>query len=191
MGLDISMQTSKDLKEKIRGLETERAYLATEVEKLRKAAETHAASLEEEVNRMREERRILNEILAPNEASLEVSTISPFVPKPTVVAQPNPVEEQSEPIVTTSLEQPPAEGNIEVDEKKYDSLLKSLNDSERSIMEVVLSHNGKCPQRLIRTEAGLSWLETRRIISRLSERGIVKMDNDGAENNVSIADHWK
>lgn len=190
------MQTPKDLKEKIRGLETERAFLMTELEKLRKAAEMHAASLEEDVNRMKEERRILNEILAPAEEQETPSANSKPISslQPTVVTQPEPEIPEipvEEAVSEKSVEEALNVENVEIDEKKYESILNSLNDRERSIIEVLLAHSGKYPQRLIRTEAGLSWLETRRIVSRLSERGFVTMDNDGAENNVTLSDKWK
>jgi regulator of replication initiation timing len=49
------MQTLKTLREKIRTLETERAGLMVEIEKLKKVAESRADALENEVNQLREE----------------------------------------------------------------------------------------------------------------------------------------
>lgn len=60
---DEFMATLKALREKIQALETERAGLMVEVEKLRKAAELRASALEGEVNQMREEVKGLKELL--------------------------------------------------------------------------------------------------------------------------------
>jgi septal ring factor EnvC (AmiA/AmiB activator) len=61
------MQTLKTLREKIRMLETERANLMIEIVKLKKAAESRAGALENEVNQLREEVKSLRELLGSNE----------------------------------------------------------------------------------------------------------------------------
>jgi len=57
------MQTLKNLREKIKTLETERANLLIEIEKLKKAAESKISALESEVNMLREEVKSLRELL--------------------------------------------------------------------------------------------------------------------------------
>ncbi len=57
------MQTLKSLREKIKTLETERADLMMEIEKLRKAAESRVVALESEVSMLREEVKSLRELL--------------------------------------------------------------------------------------------------------------------------------
>lgn len=57
------MQTLMNLRDKIRTLETERANLMSEIEKLRGIAESRASALESEVNMLREEVRSLKDIL--------------------------------------------------------------------------------------------------------------------------------
>jgi predicted nucleic acid-binding Zn-ribbon protein len=61
------MQTLKTLREKIRTLETERAGLMVEIEKLKKVAESRADALENEVNQLREEMKSLRELLGDSE----------------------------------------------------------------------------------------------------------------------------
>ncbi|MEM2103609.1 MAG: hypothetical protein QW717_01800 [Candidatus Bathyarchaeia archaeon] len=57
------MQTLKNLREKIKTLETERANLMVEIEKLKKAAESRVSALESEVNMLKEEVKSLRELL--------------------------------------------------------------------------------------------------------------------------------
>jgi septal ring factor EnvC (AmiA/AmiB activator) len=57
------MQTLKNLREKIKTLETERSNLMIEIDKLRKVAEARADALEDEVTMMREEVKSLRDFL--------------------------------------------------------------------------------------------------------------------------------
>ena len=61
------MQTLKTLREKINTLETERANLMIEIEKLRKVAESKASALESEVGMLREEVKSLRDLLGYTE----------------------------------------------------------------------------------------------------------------------------
>ncbi|MEM3458430.1 MAG: hypothetical protein QXN36_02225 [Candidatus Bathyarchaeia archaeon] len=61
------MQTLKNLREKIKTLETERANLMIEIEKLRKVAESKVTALESEVSMLREEVKSLRELLGYSE----------------------------------------------------------------------------------------------------------------------------
>ena len=61
------MQTLKNLREKIKTLETERANLMIEIEKLKKAAESRVNALESEVSMLREEVKSLRELLGYTE----------------------------------------------------------------------------------------------------------------------------
>ena len=58
------METLKDLRERISELETEKASLVAEIEKLKKTAEARAASLEKEVAALKDEAESLKKILA-------------------------------------------------------------------------------------------------------------------------------
>ena len=184
------MQTPEELKERIRGLETERAHLQNELEKLRKAAENHAAELEEDINRMREEAKILNEIVVADEKNECIPPVTQPNPPlqanlvaPATLTEP---EVAHEPTVSASMEDE-AKGT----KSEFESILKTLTANERKVVELLLAHEGKYRQRLIRTEAGLSWLETRRIISHLSERGVATTETSGAEAYVTLANKWK
>ena len=58
-------QTLRTLQEKTKMMETERASLLLEIEKLKRVAEPQDNALETEVNRLREELKSLRELLAP------------------------------------------------------------------------------------------------------------------------------
>jgi len=60
-------QTLRFLREKIKMLETERASLLVEIDKLKKVAESRANALETEVNWLREELKSLRELLGTSE----------------------------------------------------------------------------------------------------------------------------
>ena len=57
------MQTLKNLREKIKTLETERANLMVEIDKLRKVAESKVSALESEVSMLRDEVKSLRDLL--------------------------------------------------------------------------------------------------------------------------------
>jgi septal ring factor EnvC (AmiA/AmiB activator) len=61
------MQTLKNLRDKIKTLETERANLMIEIDKLRKVAESRASALESEVTMLREEVKSLRDLLGYTE----------------------------------------------------------------------------------------------------------------------------
>jgi len=63
------MQTLKNLRGKIKTLETERANLMVEIEKLKKMAESKVGALEGEVNMLREEVQSLRDLLGYTEES--------------------------------------------------------------------------------------------------------------------------
>jgi regulator of replication initiation timing/predicted RNA-binding Zn-ribbon protein involved in translation (DUF1610 family) len=65
------MQTLRNLREKIKTLETERSSLMIEIEKLRKVAESRVDALENEVGTLREEVRSLRELLGYAEEAEE------------------------------------------------------------------------------------------------------------------------
>ena len=60
------MQTLRELREKIQALETERARLMSEIEGLKKVAESRIIRLEGEIKQMREEAKSLSELLGTN-----------------------------------------------------------------------------------------------------------------------------
>ncbi|MCX8153624.1 MAG: hypothetical protein N3E52_04235 [Candidatus Bathyarchaeota archaeon] len=70
----------------------------------------------------------------------------------------------------------------------YASVVKTLTDEERRIIEVLKAHDGKYLQKYLRKEAELSRLKTHRILARLAARGIVKLERFGNTNQVILAD---
>jgi len=70
----------------------------------------------------------------------------------------------------------------------YASVLKTLNEDERKVLQVLSSHEGKYLQKYIRNEANLSRLKVHRILARLSERGVVSLEKTGNTNSVLLAD---
>ena len=73
----------------------------------------------------------------------------------------------------------------------YASVLKTLTTDERKVIEVLTAHGGKYLQKYIRNEAGLSRLQTHRIVARLAERGIVSLEKTGNTNTVLLANWLK
>ncbi len=71
----------------------------------------------------------------------------------------------------------------------YESVSKTLTDDERKIISVLNAHNGKYLQKYIKSETGLSRLQTHRIIARLADRGIVSLEKTGNTNQVFLA-NW-
>lgn len=65
------MQTLKNLREKIKTLETERSNLLLEIEELKKVAESKVSALESEVSMLREEVKSLKEMLGYSETEEE------------------------------------------------------------------------------------------------------------------------
>ena len=73
----------------------------------------------------------------------------------------------------------------------FESVLKTLTNDERKVVEVLTSHDGKYLQKYIRNDAGLSRLQTHRIVARLAERGIVTLEKTGNTNMVVLANWLK
>lgn len=107
-----------------------------------------------------------------------------YVALPEIRTGTQPVVCEAVPKVTVEQEQKTACTPLE-------SIVKTLSDEERKVIEVLNSHDGKYLQKYIRSEAGLSRLQTHRIVARLSERGIVTLEKTGNTNQVLLADWLK
>ena len=70
----------------------------------------------------------------------------------------------------------------------YESVLKTLNEDERKVLDVLKRHDGKYLQKYIRHEAKLSRLKTHRVLARFAERGIVRLTKTGNTNEVTLAE---
>ena len=98
------------------------------------------------------------------------------------------------PTVCEAVSQDVSVGQVskqEVECTPLESVVKTLSDEERKVIEVLNSHDGKYLQKYIRNEAGLSRLKTHRIVARLAERGIVTLEKMGNTNQVLLADWLK
>jgi predicted transcriptional regulator len=69
------------------------------------------------------------------------------------------------------------------------SVLKTLKEDERKVVDVLMNHDGRYLQKYVRKEAGLSRLKTHRVLARLAEREIVTLQKTGNTNEVQIA-YW-
>ncbi len=76
-------------------------------------------------------------------------------------------------------------------ETPYASVAKTLTADERRVIDALKSHGGKYLQKYIRSETGLSRLQTHRIVARLAERGMVSLEKTGNTNAVALADWLK
>jgi len=76
----------------------------------------------------------------------------------------------------------------ENDSSSYVSVLKTLNDDELKVIEVLKKHDGVYLQKYIRHEAKLSRLKTHRVLARFAERGMVSLKKTGNTNEVTLAE---
>ena len=72
-----------------------------------------------------------------------------------------------------------------------ESVVKTLSEDERKVIDILAAHDGRYLQKYIRNEVGLSRLQTHRVVARLAERGIVTLEKTGNTNNVLLADWLK
>ena len=100
------------------------------------------------------------------------------------VAQETVVKEQD-------TEQPKVRQKQEAACTPLESIVKTLTEEERKVVDVLATHDGKYLQKYIRNEVGLSRLQTHRIVARLAERGIVTLEKTGNTNQVLLADWLK
>ena len=68
----------------------------------------------------------------------------------------------------------------------WSALIRTSNEDERKVLEVLEAHNGKYLQKFIVKESGLSKLKTHRILSRFAERGVVTAEKKGNTNEISL-----
>ena len=75
--------------------------------------------------------------------------------------------------------------------RPYESVAKTMTPEERKVLDVLIAHGGSYLQKYIRKDAGLSRLQTHRIIARFAERGIVTLKQSGNTNDVVLSDWLK
>jgi len=73
----------------------------------------------------------------------------------------------------------------------YGFMQRTLTEDEQKVLNVLKSHGSTYLQKYIRQEAGLSRLETHRILARFAERSIVTFRKKGNTNEVTLAEWLK
>ncbi len=68
-----------------------------------------------------------------------------------------------------------------------EAVLRTLRPDERKVFDVLLTHDGRYLQKLLKSETGLSRLQVHRVVSRLVERNLITMKAVGNTNEISIA----
>ena len=76
-------------------------------------------------------------------------------------------------------------------EDKLLTLMRASKPDERKVLEVLVTHDGKCLQKTIVKESGLSRLKVHRIVSRFAGRGIVSVSESGNTNEVGLSQWLK
>jgi uncharacterized membrane protein len=91
-------------------------------------------------------------------------------------------------LAAETVERVPASTSKQATEGAYDSVSKTLTADERKVVKVLNAHDGRYLQKYIRSEIGLSRLQTHRIVARLAEHGIVTLEKTGNTNQMQLAD---
>jgi len=190
------MPSFSNLGDKIRILESERSQLKNELDNIRMMAEVKAAMLEKEVEEMHVQMQMLREILVEQR---KLPNVQPVSSSETVSEKPLQIVtvNQAKGEANVSQVVPPKSesysgpsGLLQTKPKRLtvdDSIFK-LTEDERIVVEILFAHGGTCSQRSILDEAVLSWLETNRALSKLSERGFLRIEkSEGLENVVLIS----
>jgi uncharacterized membrane protein len=73
----------------------------------------------------------------------------------------------------------------------YELISRTMTPDEKKVLTVLTSHDGKYLQKYIKSETGLSRLQTHRIIARLADRGVVSVKQVGNTNEVLVSDWLK
>ena len=74
---------------------------------------------------------------------------------------------------------------------RLSTLMRASKPDERKVLEVLVTHDGKCLQKTIVKESGLSRLKVHRIVSRFAGRGIVSVSESGNTNEVGLSQWLK
>ena len=176
------MSSFGELTERIRSLEAQRTQLNGELEALKKAAQKRAATLEEELAQMREELSEMRQVL---DSSSEADNSG--------LGKEKEVDSPNFEVKLDALQEELAseETNQSAENSSSESTLSKLSEDERKAIGVLQAHNGKYPQRDLRTEAKFSWLQANRVVSHLVEQGLVSVDRSGVLATVTLTEALK
>jgi uncharacterized membrane protein len=112
---------------------------------------------------------------------LEAPSTTEAIPQPSVAAV-----HQIIPGLKPQEELQPEESEIQSETSSKEDVFRTLSPEEKKVVDVLCDHGGRYARTSIRTEAGLSWLQSNRIISHLAERGIVSLEKNGASMEVVL-----
>jgi hypothetical protein len=94
-----------------------------------------------------------------------------------------------------SVTPPPAKAEVDNTAKAgndpYKLIERTMTPDEKKVMDVLISHDGKYLQKYVKSETGLSRLQTHRIIARFADRGIVEVRQVGNTNEILVSDWIK
>jgi KaiC/GvpD/RAD55 family RecA-like ATPase len=71
----------------------------------------------------------------------------------------------------------------------YEPVAKDLSETERKVLDVLVSNDGKCPLEILSQQAGLTRMRTHRIVARLAAKGIVLVGSTENRKEVQLA-NW-
>ncbi len=92
----------------------------------------------------------------------------------------------------TVAETPETVSQAPQNKQTLDAVLKVLNEDERKVVETLASSKeGSMLQKEIRWKTNLSRVKIHRIIARLAERGIVKVEKQDNTNKITLTDWIK
>lgn len=69
----------------------------------------------------------------------------------------------------------------------YEAVAKDLTETERKLLDVLVSNDGKCPLENLSQQAGLTKVKTHRIVARLAAKGIILVGTSKSRNIVQLA----
>jgi len=192
------MQSNMGLAEKLQKLENERSNLRKEVENLKSLAQFKAASLEQEINELKESVDTLRNMLSDDQPDLATAAPKGEAAKQVMKTPPasrmisEPREKLTIPHPSQPENQKVAANAAQQEELYYPpandySVLQKFEGDERKVVEVLVNHGGECSQKFVREAANLSWLQSNKVFSRLAERGVIaSKKKDGLEYLVLV-----
>jgi len=89
----------------------------------------------------------------------------------------------------TATETPETVSQAPQSKQTLDAVLKVLNEDERKVVETLASaKEGSMLQKEIRWKTDLSRVKIHRVVARLAERGIVRVEKQDNTNRVTLSD---
>ena len=82
----------------------------------------------------------------------------------------------------------PSVSNVSAAHNSCEVLLKTMTPEEQKVLNVLIKHQGKYLQKYVVKEAGLSRLQTHRVVARFAQRGIVTVNEFGNTNEIVLSD---